>query len=1205
MPLSENSLQNGRGHDFGMDLDQIFVKKADRTHPALEHPAPDLEVAKAIQDRRAVVASMDKHAKILASVFDGEGEEENEEERLSPRSPTDRREIVEEIVSNFKSITGFEPKDVFDKEGEFDEGVVVKTAPMVKEYVQEKYGDWDDEVLYDLDDALMNLVFGSIRKQSQNSGGSVTTVRKHHKGDKARIIDEKTIKGPRHPEESPTEALVAGRSKKLSTIVEDFDTWVEKNRAALEREWEAFRNSREKVRKYIKNPKEPKTFYEYAEWQYPGDHPHQTNASMKNFIIEAAPGVTQYTSLNDATEVTGDSSYAPGDSEIWYVRRGYSREYGFGHFDELGYPQLSELEKTHVKIGSIKETDLEKIFMLMQGENWSPNGEAYDLITSLGASHTSMSVGDIIKIGNQAWAVDNFGFAELHEGQPPIKRNKDEEDSLEGERREGLVVSEAAKDSLKDLENLGRKMALGEAGTGWMTPTDEEIRGYASKYEDQILEEVEAWTQTEQWKYEVATEIYEKAGLDPDETWSEEQINTFMEFENAWVYGFVKGILKRIKDLGLKVKGSSRLVHEAKSKASPGEDLHEPTDQEREHEYMRIRTLGHDQLITRLFRIEDPQKMFAFAKALHSAKYDDLEELAYERLESMGWDRTGHWGGKKKAASTEIQIENLFLDGESKLEVTDEDNTKKLKNPGPGDEITEDFFGSPEPVKRSAASDAEKKVKVFDRVQLISEDPQLKNFKGWVVEVNDSKPGDQDLGIYWDKELKGERWTEVHPNEVKAIEEELTDEVKEELEKVIEKHKKDLRKYQKSFDKNKEVDRPDKVEKAAAAKCIDCGAPLNPVEVLLSEKSGRCKKCIEKKQKEVTGEETTGSIVKKAVEVSDNIRRKDNPDRPGTITFIDPTSGKAKVRWDDTGVEEDVDMTALEVVATDTLKKQVGQVSSDALGQESLGFIPPKKKKKKEDDEYERRIEREQEMLEKMYEPTELSFSEMASKVKRGDLGKLMEHDMDRYLEEQSWKEMELEREKEYLVDDLVYLKMSREEAQDLADIYYTDLDDSRSSIVEVIGDWLKEGFTPEQIQMWNEKHKVSRVEDAVIYMDNDDLDKNGDPLPPQPEETKTASINTGIISNRGKVVEKWVFNYKPKEWYSPSAGKYVAYIEYDPKKKEWGAVVDPWNSDQTKWGDIFKSYSSAISALRQELEAWGVDLDRVSDHQRDESFKE
>lgn len=40
--------------------------------------------------------------------------------------------------------------------------------------------------------------------------------------------------------------------------------------------------------------------------------------------------------------------------------------------------------------------DLEGAYFEMQGEVWSPNGEARGLIEALGLHHTSMSVGDVL-----------------------------------------------------------------------------------------------------------------------------------------------------------------------------------------------------------------------------------------------------------------------------------------------------------------------------------------------------------------------------------------------------------------------------------------------------------------------------------------------------------------------------------------------------------------------------------------------------------------------------------------------------------------------------------------------------------------------------------------------------------------------------------------------------------------------------------------
>ena len=58
-------------------------------------------------------------------------------------------------------------------------------------------------------------------------------------------------------------------------------------------------------------------------------------------------------------------------------------------FDPDYYRRVKEIEV-------FGENQLEDIFKEMQGDNWSPNGEARFNIVSLGLSHTSMSTGDLI-----------------------------------------------------------------------------------------------------------------------------------------------------------------------------------------------------------------------------------------------------------------------------------------------------------------------------------------------------------------------------------------------------------------------------------------------------------------------------------------------------------------------------------------------------------------------------------------------------------------------------------------------------------------------------------------------------------------------------------------------------------------------------------------------------------------------------------------
>jgi hypothetical protein len=95
--------------------------------------------------------------------------------------------------------------------------------------------------------------------------------------------------------------------------------------------------------------------------------------------------------------------YSKGISMHMMAIGGVKKE-GFSLDD--GYP----LEKTHAAVveyytDNHKSLDVcESTFSLMQGEVWSPNGEARELIESLdGVNHTSMMVGDIVQIDDDLY----------------------------------------------------------------------------------------------------------------------------------------------------------------------------------------------------------------------------------------------------------------------------------------------------------------------------------------------------------------------------------------------------------------------------------------------------------------------------------------------------------------------------------------------------------------------------------------------------------------------------------------------------------------------------------------------------------------------------------------------------------------------------------------------------------------------------------
>jgi hypothetical protein len=105
--------------------------------------------------------------------------------------------------------------------------------------------------------------------------------------------------------------------------------------------------------------------------------------------------------------------YPQGRTIVWYMN---DRYFGMGirgyeWLKERVYlPDISRLKETHILVGLLEEQSKEKVFTMMQGESYSPNGEARGLIRKLGLGHTSMSVGDIIQNDEGFWMIDRAGF---------------------------------------------------------------------------------------------------------------------------------------------------------------------------------------------------------------------------------------------------------------------------------------------------------------------------------------------------------------------------------------------------------------------------------------------------------------------------------------------------------------------------------------------------------------------------------------------------------------------------------------------------------------------------------------------------------------------------------------------------------------------------------------------------------------------------
>ena len=93
----------------------------------------------------------------------------------------------------------------------------------------------------------------------------------------------------------------------------------------------------------------------------------------------------------------------------------YAAEYDVVRLHAGQAPVPVEVGKTHRFVMTLAPAPLETIYTCLQGENWSPHGEARGLIRAAGVHHTSMSVGDLIADGlrGRRWLVTPAGFQEM------------------------------------------------------------------------------------------------------------------------------------------------------------------------------------------------------------------------------------------------------------------------------------------------------------------------------------------------------------------------------------------------------------------------------------------------------------------------------------------------------------------------------------------------------------------------------------------------------------------------------------------------------------------------------------------------------------------------------------------------------------------------------------------------------------------------
>jgi len=129
--------------------------------------------------------------------------------------------------------------------------------------------------------------------------------------------------------------------------------------------------------------------------------------------IELGEGVGEEFVITDyrPVKIANDASESPrleaGEVEIWYRRDWLNND----------RPDPDHLEATHVLVGRIKADSLDQAFCRMQGDWWSPNGEARNFIRIKGLCHTSMSTHDVIVFDGVPHLVTALGFEELEKDE--------------------------------------------------------------------------------------------------------------------------------------------------------------------------------------------------------------------------------------------------------------------------------------------------------------------------------------------------------------------------------------------------------------------------------------------------------------------------------------------------------------------------------------------------------------------------------------------------------------------------------------------------------------------------------------------------------------------------------------------------------------------------------------------------------------------
>jgi len=206
-------------------------------------------------------------------------------------------------------------------------------------------------------------------------------------------------------------------------------------------------------------------------------------------VVHPTKRVLQYTSLNDAAARRPDDlavlRMGNRRATLWYFTMDFL-QIGWPIFlvkDGLQFWQQSllregcKLTSTHQEIGQIhcppgkgkaRTEWLKALFAAMQSAEWTPDGEARQLLHQRRLSHGSMSIGDAVSIGREVFVACLDGFKAVKQGElllPPGYLTGEEEHDEE-EEDEDEEESAPASDVGTGKAKRRRKKRGGGGGGG-------------------------------------------------------------------------------------------------------------------------------------------------------------------------------------------------------------------------------------------------------------------------------------------------------------------------------------------------------------------------------------------------------------------------------------------------------------------------------------------------------------------------------------------------------------------------------------------------------------------------------------------------------------------------------------------------------------------------------------------------------------------